>query len=115
MKGKIGGVVIGVGLLCWTPQASAQQLRLSWVDRSYNEAGFVIERKIIGRGLGTPWQRLGEVGVNITAYVDTQVVAGRCYCYRVAAFNVSGQSRYTEVRCRTTPQKQSRTRVFGSP
>jgi hypothetical protein len=101
MKGSIYGVVLGISLSYCAPPAAAQQLRLSWVDTSANETGFVIERRTLGRPAGrTPWQYLGEVGVNITSYVDSSVLEGQRYCYRVAAFNASGFSQYTRPRCR---------------
>jgi hypothetical protein len=57
----------------WPGAAPAAQLRLTWTDNSYDEAGFQIERRMGTTGTLTP---IITVGMNITAYVDPTVTAG---------------------------------------
>ena len=67
------------------------QIRLAWLDGSTNEAGFIIERSDNG---GATYAQIGQVGRNATAYSDVTLAASTTYFYRVAAFNVSGNSAY---------------------
>jgi hypothetical protein len=76
-------------VLIWPGAACAAQLRLTWADNSYNEAGFLIERRWETEDTFIP---ITTVGMNITAYVDTTVDAGITYCYQVSAFSAEGVS-----------------------
>jgi hypothetical protein len=82
--------------LNWQSQASAGQLELAWIDNSNNEDGFKIERKT---GTTGAYDQLAAVGTNVRAYIDTNLVDGAIYCYRVAAFNGVGSSAYTLEAC----------------
>ncbi|OPY80970.1 MAG: Spore coat protein A [Syntrophorhabdus sp. PtaU1.Bin153] len=71
------------------------QVSLTWRDNATDEAYFVIERSMDG---GTTWTQIAAPGPrnntgNVT-YVDTTVIPGNSYLYRVAAVNVSGTSAY---------------------
>ncbi len=76
---------------------SGPQVVLTWTDNAINETGFVIERA----DNGGAFTLLAEVGaVNNTgsvSYVDTNVVAGSAYQYRVAAINAAGLSAYSNT------------------
>ena len=78
------------------PQPS--QLNLTWQDNSPNENGFQIERKI---GTGGLYAQIASVGVNINSYLNTGLVSGTTYCYRVRAVNGSEISGYTNEVCAT--------------
>ena len=52
-----------------------------------------------GENLSTP---VGTVG-NVTAWIDTAVVAGQSYCYELVAFNASAQSLLSNEACDTIP------------
>ena len=80
------------------PQPS--QLNLTWQDNSPNENGFQIERKI---GTGGLYAQIASVGVNINSYLNTGLVSGTTYCYRVRAVNGSEISGYTNEVCATAP------------
>ena len=70
---------------------------LSWTDNSDNEDGFKIERKtpaIPGDNFG----EIQQVGPNVITYTDT-VTTGQERCYRVRAFNASGDSPYSNEDC----------------
>lgn len=65
------------------------QARLTWLDRSANETGFVIER----RTAGGAWRKIGVMAVNATTFVDATVRRGVVYGYRVRAIaSISGTS-----------------------
>ncbi|HEY6205549.1 MAG TPA: fibronectin type III domain-containing protein [Chthoniobacterales bacterium] len=78
--------------------ALAAQLQLNWADNSTNEDGFKVERSI---GSGGTFSQLATVGANITTYADTSVVVGTQYCYRIRAYNVAGDSPYSNAACGT--------------
>ncbi|NVO20851.1 MAG: DNRLRE domain-containing protein [Bacteroidetes bacterium] len=70
---------------------SQTQLDLGWVDASSNEEGFKIERKT---GSGS-YSEIASLGPNITSYSNTGLTANTAYTYRVYAYNVSGNSAYS--------------------
>jgi manganese oxidase len=75
---------------------------LSWTDRSGDEEGFEVERRL---GSGA-WGLLARVAAGVTAYADGNVQQGETYGYRVRAFNLAGASAHTNeasvtVACRT--------------
>jgi len=75
---------------------SNTRLDLAWKDNSNNEDGFRIERS---EGPSGPWEEIATVGRNTEEYVDTDLVRLTEYCYRVRAFNQSGNSSYSNVDC----------------
>ncbi len=82
-------------------QSDAAQLSLSWTDMSSNEDGFKIERDAGPTGT---FVQIATVGPNVTSYVDSGLASATTYCYRVLAFNVTGDSAYSNQACGTTPQ-----------
>ncbi|MEW5766299.1 MAG: Ig-like domain-containing protein [bacterium] len=70
---------------------SSSQINLFWQDNSHNEDGFRIERKT---GSGS-YVEIGTVGVNVTTYSDTGIIPNTDYSYRVRAYNVAGNSDYS--------------------
>lgn len=64
--------------------ASSNKVNLSWMDNSFNEQGFAINRRTAG---GTDFQ-IGTVGENQTAYSDTTVAPSTDYTYSVQAYIV---------------------------
>jgi hypothetical protein len=87
-----------VGTIFPSVEAFAAQLQLSWFDNSTNEDGFKIER---ATGVGTPFTQIATAGANITTYNDSNLTAGTTYCYRVRAYNVAGNSSYSNAACGT--------------
>ena len=73
-------------------------LRLSWVDSSYNESGFEVERRT---GTTEPFVHIVTLGANQNFYADENVELGSTYCYRVRAFNTAGVSGYSNEACAT--------------
>ena len=76
-------------------------ISLSWSDNSSNEFSFEIERCAGASCSG--FSLLDVVLDNVTNYLDTNVVPGTTYCYRVRAANTGGASAYTNTACTTAP------------
>src|SRR5262245_13702914 len=90
----------GAGLLAITLGSAGTtrltRLTLSWADHSGGAAKFTIERRI---GMTGTYKPVATTGVGITTYTDTAIVGGTTYCYRVKAFNASGESGYSDEAC----------------
>src|SRR5207249_4512493 len=77
--------------------ADAAELTASWTDNSGGTAAFALERRTSTTDASfTP---LADMPVGLTSYVDTSVAQGVTYCYRVRAYNDSGQSPYSDEAC----------------
>jgi len=66
---------------------SSSQINLTWSDRSTNETGFKIERKVSGGS----WTEIGYKPSGQTSYQDTGLSSAQTYYYRVRAYHNSGQ------------------------
>ena len=71
---------------------STSEIHLAWRDNLKNEEGFKIERKT---GSSGAWSEIASVGPNVATYDDSGLWSGTDYCYRVKAFNVAGESPYS--------------------
>lgn len=72
------------------------QLTLNWVDNAAGTANFIVERKT---GTTGTFARIATTASGVTTYVDSTVVAGITYCYRVKAANQLGESGYSNEGC----------------
>jgi hypothetical protein len=90
-------ILVGIALFA-TRNASAAQLTLDWVDNAGGTASFAIERKTDITGT---YARIATTPTGTTTYVDTAVVAGTTYCYRVKASGASQDSNYSNEACGT--------------
>jgi hypothetical protein len=71
------------------------RIRLDWNDNANNEAGFAIyDGNVQGASLGA----------NTTSYTVTGLAPGSYHCYHLYAFNVYGNSNWTDWACASTPQ-----------
>ena len=86
-------------------QASAASIALNWTDNSNNETGFKIERMPAGGSFNL----LTTLGSNVQAYIDTTVVEGKSYCYRVSAYNSAKTSTPSNSACTQVPLSTSTT------
>jgi len=68
------------------------EIALSWEDVADNEAEFVVERSI---GDNLNFVAISTVSSNVVSYVDTDIVYGILYTYRVFASNNGGNSDYS--------------------
>lgn len=80
---------------------SASQINLTWNDNSTNETGFKIER-CTGAACSS-FAEIATVGAGIVAYQNTGLSASTLYRYRVRAYNLGGNSAYSDPAEATTP------------
>ena len=78
------------------------QVSLIWVDNATDETGFVLERGIDGVNFTV----LANLGVDANSYIDSTVIPGSTYHYRVAAVNQGGASAYADPVNVTIPGSQ---------
>src|SRR3989442_1191965 len=96
-----GGPTVNAPSNLTATAASNEQIWLAWLDNSTNETGFRIERSAASSG---PWTSVGTTGANVTAFGDNQPPAAeQPACYRVLAFNGSGDSHGSNVACTAMP------------
>ena len=72
---------------------------LNWIDNSNNEDGFVLERKIANGS----FEVIDSVSANEEAYRDRDLADSATYTYRIAAFNSSNFSAYSNEFVVITP------------
>lgn len=80
---------------------SKSQINLAWTDNANNEDGFRIERSVDNRS----WTEIATAGPNVQAFASTGLSANKLYYYRVRAFNVLGNSSYSNTASARTPKK----------
>ncbi len=78
---------------------STTGINLNWTDTSSIEEGFKIERST---DAGTAWKQIDSLGPNIVSFSDTGLVPNTIYHYRLYAFNVIGNSPYSNIAFDTT-------------
>jgi hypothetical protein len=76
-----------------TSNGGKLKINLAWTDNANNETGFLVERSL---DKGT-FAQIGSTAANVTSYSDTTAVSGTIYNYRVAAYNVGGNSGYSNT------------------
>ena len=77
---------------------------LSWIDRSDNEDGFIIERKKEGEN----YNLLADLPPDTSLHYDSTTKRNTSYCYRVIAYRTEGGVKYSSPShefCYTTPSK----------
>ncbi len=67
---------------------------LRWQDNSYNEDGFIIEQNVEG---GT-YTEIGRTAAGVN-FFNVQIMETRKVCWRIRAFNATGQSAPSVTRC----------------
>ncbi len=78
---------------------SSQQVNLEWADNSTGESGFRVERSTGGDAYAV----IGNAGANFRNFYDVTTSATTTYTYRVAAFDMYGNSAYSNYATVTTP------------
>jgi formylglycine-generating enzyme required for sulfatase activity len=73
---------------------STTQIHLAWTDNSNNETGFKVERSPDGT---SGWTEVKQTGANEAAWDDAGLTAATAYYYRAKAFNVGGDSPYSDT------------------
>ncbi len=79
--------------------ASETQVDLTWTDNAQGETGQVIERSLDGSN----WSQVMTVAADVTSYSDTGLSGGTTYHYRVAAYDATEYSGYSNTAVVTTP------------
>jgi len=79
---------------------SSSRLDLRWTDNSNNEDAFKVDRRQSGT---SSWVRLVATVPNATVYSDTGLPSSTHFYYKVKAYNVYGNSAYTDLAAATTP------------
>lgn len=75
-------------------------LRLTWLDNSTNEEGFLIQRNDLPVPAGTTsaaWPY--KTGVNTATMDFGDLAANRSYCFAIASYNSAGSSSFTDSAC----------------
>jgi len=67
---------------------------MHWTDNSYNEDGFIVERKLLG---SSKWALLANVDSDVRQYTDNTIVTGKTYEYRVHAVGIGEKSNPTNI------------------
>ena len=81
-------------------QTSANSLRVTWLDNSSNEDGFLIQRNDTPVPAGTPissWPY--KSAANSPSFDATNLTPNRQYCYAISSYNSAGSSAFTESSC----------------
>ncbi len=71
---------------------SSLNINLQWQDNSYNEDGFIIERK---NDSDETWEVINDVSKDVTTYQDTGLLPETIYTYRVYAYDINKKSVYS--------------------
>jgi Predicted peptidase len=79
--------------------ASENSIQLSWTDNSNDESGFEIYRAASENG---NYILLDSVGANTNSYTNTGLVANAVFYYKVRAFNLGGNSPFSNADSATT-------------
>lgn len=66
--------------------SSSSQIVLTWTDAALDENGYHIDRSTDG----ARWAQVASLPANSTSYMDTGLIQGMQYQYRILPFNVKG-------------------------
>ncbi|MTI39281.1 reprolysin-like metallopeptidase [Fulvivirga lutimaris] len=72
---------------------SLERINLTWVDNADNEDGFVLERSV---GDNSNFELLDSLSADILSYQDLTLGEPDVYFYRIKAFNIGGESPYSD-------------------
>jgi hypothetical protein len=70
------------------------EVEMHWTDNSYNEDGFIVERKLLG---SAKWAMLANVDSDVRQYTDNTIITGKTYEYRVHAVGIGEKSNPTNI------------------
>jgi hypothetical protein len=83
---------------------TSTKIKLTWIDRSAYETGFVIVRKIFYNEQFYTEEIIDTTSPNVTAYIDTTAIRPTTkYAYHIFATNLSGNSEFSNEVTITTP------------
>lgn len=73
-------------------RVTGTEIQVNWTDYSFNETGFVVQRKV---GTSGTWSDLQSVGAGVTSITNPGLATSTLYSYRVRAINAQGTSAYS--------------------
>ena len=94
---------------------NSDSVKVAWLDNSAGEEGFLIQRNDLPVPAGTTvaaWPY--TVSANVTEWQVGGLSPGSQVCFAVAAFNVSGASRFTDFACVNLAAATTTTSVAAS-
>jgi hypothetical protein len=89
-----------VAALTLSDLAGAAQLTASWADNSAGQAAFEIDRRAQNE---FDFSKIADLPAGSQSYVDSSVLEGVTYCYRVRAYTDGGESPYSDEACAFAP------------
>ncbi len=78
---------------------TTNNVQLSWSDVAYNETGYKIYRALSSTQV---YSLVGQTQAEATGFIDTSVSGNTNYLYKIAAYNTTGASGYSNVAAITT-------------
>jgi GH35 family endo-1,4-beta-xylanase len=81
-------------------QSNVLRIKLTWLDQSTNETGFVVERKTKEGN----WEERGRVAANVVSFLDVLDQYSTEYTYRIRSFTSIGSSAASDTISYITPQ-----------
>ncbi|HSB92872.1 MAG TPA: fibronectin type III domain-containing protein, partial [Flavitalea sp.] len=88
------------------------KIKLTWDDASTSESGFEIVRS---SSLNGTYQPAGNVGQNITQFVDSTLAAATTYYYKIRSLSATGNSAYSAAASATTDALPGAPAAPGTP
>jgi fibronectin type 3 domain-containing protein len=82
-------------------QQPANYISLTWSDNSLDETGFKLQRKT---GISGTYALIATLPAGTTAYIDSGLIPGTAYYYRVRSVNIIGNSSFSNEAQATTSQ-----------
>lgn len=79
---------------------SESSLRISWIDNSSNEDGFLIQRDDLPVTAGTStatWPY--KTAANVATWDVSGLATGKRYCFAISAYNAAGASKFSDFGC----------------
>ncbi|MDB6029503.1 MAG: hypothetical protein JWM68_5726, partial [Verrucomicrobiales bacterium] len=108
MSGPAAPSALAVNAVAGT--ANWNKLALTWTDNAGGEVGFKVER---GTAVAGPFSQIGTNAIGITSYTDSGLAALTTYYYRVRSYNVNGNSSYSAVVSKATPNAPPALNAIG--
>jgi hypothetical protein len=87
---------------------SSTRIDLAWTDNGGAETGFRIYRSVDG----VNYTELDTVLADVVVYSDTACVFSTQYWYKVTAYNIGGESGYSNVADATTPPDSNAVKLY---
>lgn len=74
-----------------------ETITLNWSDRSNDETGFLLYRRVDGALETVPWELIATLAANTTSHIDNDITPQKTYEYKVAANSGDGPSAETKI------------------